>query len=77
MRYSIVNGVLKMARALTGQKSLFRVKVRAPVSITLTRGHHAKIRRAMKRLGLTRADTIALLIERYGDKVTLPRGKKR
>ena len=58
---------------LPGKASLFRNKVRAPVSITLTKEHHAKVRRAMRRLGLTRADTIALLIERYADVVTLTR----
>ena len=57
---------------LTGKASLFRHKVRAPVSITLTRAHHAKVNRAMKRLGLTRADLLALLIERYADVVELP-----
>ena len=51
--------------------SLFRGKIRAPVSITLTRAHHAKVRKAMRRLGLTRADLLGLLIERYADVVTL------
>ncbi len=58
---------------LPGKASLFRNKVRAPVSLTLTKAHHAKVRRAMRRLGLTRADTIALLIDRYADVVTLTR----
>jgi len=58
--------------ATPGWNSLFRNKVRAPVSITLTRRHHAKIRKAMKRLKLTRADVIGLLIDRYADTVTLP-----
>jgi len=43
------------------------------MSITLTKEHHVKARRAMRRLGLTRADLIALLIERYADVVTLKR----
>ena len=46
-------------------------KVRAPVSITLTSHHHTKVDRNMKRLGLTRSDFIALLIDRYGDHVSL------
>lgn len=58
---------------LPGKASLFRGKVRAPVSITLTKEHHAKVRRAMRRLGLTRADLLALLIDRYADVVTLSR----
>lgn len=58
-------------RVRPGPRSLFRGKVRAPVSITLTRQHHTKVRKAMRRLGLTRADTIALLIDRYADVVTL------
>lgn len=60
-----------MANKLRGQKSLFRGKVRAPVNLTLTPAHHEKLREAMKRLGLTRADLIALLIERHADTVTL------
>ena len=56
---------------LPGKASLFRGKVRAPVSITLTKEHHAKVRRAMRRLGLTRADLLGLLIDRYADVVSL------
>lgn len=55
---------------LPGAVSLFRYKVRAPVSITLTPGHHAKVRAAMARLSLSRADVIGLLIDRYADTVT-------
>ena len=58
-------------RVLPGKASLFRNKVRAPVSITLTREHHEKVRRAMRRLRLTRADLIGLLINEYADEVTL------
>jgi S-adenosylmethionine:diacylglycerol 3-amino-3-carboxypropyl transferase len=54
---------------LPGKASLFRHKVRAPVSITLTREHHAKVRKNMRRLGLTRADLIGLLIEKHADTV--------
>ena len=54
-----------------GRKSLFRNKIRNPVSITLTSFHHAKIERAKIRLGLTRADLIGLLIEKYADTVTI------
>jgi hypothetical protein len=56
---------------LPGQVSLFRGKVRAPVSITLTPDHHLKVRRNMRRLGLTRADLIGLLIEKFADTVKI------
>jgi hypothetical protein len=60
-----------VASKMSGQKSLFRGKIRAPVSITLTKEHHAKVKKAMRRLGLTRADLLALLIHRYADVVKL------
>jgi hypothetical protein len=42
------------------------------VSITLTPAHHRKVRRNMRRLGITsRADFIGLLIEKYADVVRL------
>ena len=63
----------KAPALLPGKASLFRNKVRAPVSITLTKEHHAKVNKAMRRLGLTRADLLALLIEQYADAVVLPR----
>jgi hypothetical protein len=61
----------KAGKRMTGKRSKFRGKVRAPVSITLTSHHHTKVDRNMKRLGLTRSDFIALLIDRYGDHVSL------
>ena len=61
----------KTATHLPGKASLFRNKVRAPVSITLTHEHHAKVRKNMKRLGLTRADLLGLLIEKHADTVKL------
>ena len=61
----------KAAAHLPGKVSLFRNKVRAPVSITLTHEHHAKVRKNMKRLGLTRADLLGLLIEKHADTVKL------
>ena len=63
----------KTVARLPGKVSLFRDKVRAPVSITLTKDHHVKVNKAMRRLGLTRADLLALLIDRYADVVTLKR----
>jgi hypothetical protein len=63
----------KMAKkeraALPGQVSLFRGKIRAPVSITLTQDHHNKVDRGARRLGLTRSDFIGLLIEKNADTV--------
>lgn len=54
---------------MPGQVSLFRGKVRDPVSITLTPDHHAKVGKGTRRLGLTRSDFIGLLIEKYADTV--------
>ena len=53
-------------RGLTppGPLSLFRMKVREPVSLTLTKEHHEKCKLAMAKLGITRADLIGLLIDR-------------
>jgi hypothetical protein len=56
---------------LPGKASLFRQKVRAPVSITLTRRHHQVVKRNMRRLGLSRSDFFALLVEKHADEVTL------
>jgi hypothetical protein len=58
--------------ALRGRVSLFRYKVRKPVSLTLTEEHHEKVNRNMRRLGLSRADLIALLIDRHADTAQLP-----
>lgn len=57
---------------LPGPLALFRGKIRAPVSITLTPEHHLKVQRNVRRLGLTRADLLGLLIEKYADVVELP-----
>lgn len=54
-------------RRRPGPQSLFRDKIRAPVSITLTAAHHLKVRRAMRRVGLTRADVLGLLIHLHAD----------
>ena len=42
------------------QFTFFCCKIRAPVTLTLTPKHHAMVKRATKRLGLTRADLIGL-----------------
>jgi hypothetical protein len=57
-------------KTLPGPVSMFRGKVRKPVSLTLTPAHHAKVDAAVRRLGVTRADLIGLLVERYADTVT-------
>lgn len=57
--------------SMPGQRSLFRGKIRAPVSITLTPEHHFLVQRNMSRLGLTRSDFIGLLIEKYANNVKL------
>ena len=56
-----------------GPVSHFRRKIRAPVTLTLTPEHHVKVNRAMERLGLSRADTIALLIDQFADTVRIPK----
>lgn len=61
----------KEKAVLPGQVSLFRGKVRRPVSITLTPEHHEKANRNKVRLGLTRSDLIGLLIEKYADSVKI------
>jgi hypothetical protein len=59
-------------RAMPGAKSLFRRKVRQPVSITLTKAHHRKLRAAMDRLGLSRSDVVGLLIDLHADGLRVP-----
>lgn len=54
----------------TGPPSLFHRKLRKPVTLTLNTAHHDKVNAARKRLDLTRADLIALLIDKYADTVT-------
>lgn len=59
-------------RALPGPDSLFRNKIRRPVSVTLTRRHHDTLESAMKRLNLSRSDVIGLLIDVHADSVRVP-----
>ena len=54
----------------TGPPSLFHRKIRRPVTLTLNAAHHRKVKAATERLDLTRADLIALLIDKYADNVT-------
>ena len=56
---------------IPGPVSLFRHKLRQPVTMTLTPRHHTMIKRAMKRTGLTRADVVALLIERFANDLNM------
>ena len=53
-----------------GPPSLFHGKVRKPVTLTLTAEHHKKVKASTERLGITRADLIGLLIDKYADSVT-------
>ena len=41
------------------------------MTLTLTPAHHLKVGKNKERLGITRADLIGLLIEKYADTVTL------
>lgn len=52
-----------------GPVSLFRGKLRKPVTCTLIPDHHVKLQHAQDRLDITRADVIGLLIEMYADKL--------
>lgn len=54
-----------------GPVSLFRRKIRKPVTLTLTPEHHVMVNAAMRRLKLSRADVIAILIDQYADTVKL------
>lgn len=65
------------AKKRPGPVSLFPGKRRAPVSLTLTPEHHKKIEKNTQRLGITRADFIGLLIEKYADTVTAPSKQQR
>jgi len=53
-----------------GPASLFHDKIRKPVSLTLTPAHHRRVLSNRQRLGISRADLIGLLIEKYADTVT-------
>lgn len=64
-------------KRMTGPPSRFRGKVRAPVSITLTEDHHRKVDQNRKRLGVSRSDFLALLVERYADHVSLEESHPR
>jgi c-di-GMP-related signal transduction protein len=57
--------------------SLFRNKIRKPVSITLTPEHHKIVDAGIKRLSITRADFIALLINEFGRTIEIPTALSR
>ena len=64
MRRGSVVQFFRQARGLRGNR-------RAPVSLTLTDEHHEKVERNMKRIEVTRADLLALLIDKHADTVML------
>jgi hypothetical protein len=51
--------------SISGPKSIFRRKVRAPVCITLTNGHHFAVATAMRRLGVSRSDLFGLFVDQF------------
>jgi len=62
-----------MTKAKLGRVALFRGKVRGkPLTVTLTPRHWKLLDDAARRLVLTRADVIGLLLHRYAATVTLP-----
>jgi CspA family cold shock protein len=56
-------------RVPPGPVSMFRNKVRKPVTLTLTPDHHVRLEHARRRLQCSRADLIALLIDQYAEAV--------
>jgi hypothetical protein len=52
---------------VTGPRSLFRGKGGVPISVKLTAPHLESCARNAARLGVTRSDLIAWLIEQYAD----------
>lgn len=73
VKLHIANRFHTMAkRALPGPNSLFRNKIRQPVSITLTRRHHQKLASAMSRLNLSRSDVVGLLVDVHADSLRVP-----
>ena len=59
-------------RAMPGRDSLFRKKVRQPVSVTFSRRHHRLLKDAQDRLGLSRSDVVGLLVECFASSVRIP-----
>jgi hypothetical protein len=60
-------------KPMTGPASLFRRKIREePVSVTFTRKHHRMLKEAQERLGLSRSDVIALLVDQFAPVVRVP-----
>ena len=71
----MLKGMQPQMRPRLGRRALFRDKLRKPVvTLTMTAAHHAKLRKAMRRLKLSRADVLAVLVENYADIVVLPPG---
>lgn len=62
----------KEAPGRPGPISLFRDKIVTPISWTATKEVHDKMNLNMKRLDLSRADLLGLLVMRYADVVGLP-----
>jgi hypothetical protein len=63
----------KRKKGRPGRVSLYQGKLRElPVSITLPRALHRKVKAATARLGITRNDLLALLIDKFSAVVELP-----
>lgn len=54
---------------LPGPRSLFRHKVRAPISMLLTAAGHELDAQIRQRTGLSRGDLYELLLIKFGDKI--------
>jgi hypothetical protein len=55
-----------------GPKSLFRGKIRKPVTLTLTPRHHQVVDASRHNLKISRSDLFGLLIDEYANLVELP-----
>lgn len=54
---------------LSGPRSIYRHKVRAPVSLLFTEDGHAKMRVELERTGYSRSDFFEKLLTEHGHKV--------
>jgi len=53
-------------KQMSGPKSLFRGKIRQPISVLLTRDGHRRLAEHTKRTSLSRADLMEALLTEYG-----------
>lgn len=59
----------RLNRALTGPRSVYRHKVRAPLSVLLTQEGHELLASELRRTGMRRNDYWEYLLREYGHRV--------